>query len=214
MKLSTVLLFPLLSVSYAKWFGRNGRLGRKGRKNGGGTNNNQAVASTSLNAEEIEKLVFMREEEKLARDVYLTMAELYGDKVTVFDNIARSEQQHMDRVLTMLNQYGVEDPVVNNTVSAFTDKELGALYKDLVNEGAGSLRAALYVGALIEEIDIGDLQTSIALTNQAMIQNVYGSLLRASENHLRAFVRQLGYLGETGYTKQHLSQDQVDAILG
>ncbi|MDP2030099.1 MAG: DUF2202 domain-containing protein [Thiobacillus sp.] len=48
-------------------------------------------------------LLFMREEEKLARDVYLTLYETWG--LAVFSNIASSEQSHMDALLKLLRTY-------------------------------------------------------------------------------------------------------------
>ena len=45
-------------------------------------------------------LILMREEEKLARDVYLHSFDLYG--VQIFSNISNAEQTHMDRILDLL----------------------------------------------------------------------------------------------------------------
>ncbi len=62
----------------------------------------------SLDEGEVVALIYTREEEKLARDTYLT---LYGVwEMPVFSNIAASEQSHMDAVLRMLEKYGLEDP--------------------------------------------------------------------------------------------------------
>lgn len=49
----------------------------------------------------------MREEEKLARDVYLTFGEKWG--LTLFTNIAKSEQTHTDAVKTLLDRYEIKD---------------------------------------------------------------------------------------------------------
>ena len=61
----------------------------------------------------------MREEEKLARDVYLAMDDLWG--LRVFSQISWSEQNHMDAVLAVLDKYGVLDPVGDNPTGVFTD---------------------------------------------------------------------------------------------
>ncbi len=61
-----------------------------------------------LTAAEEEGLLFMREEEKLARDVYLVLFDKWG--LRVFENIAESEQRHMDAVLYLLGKYGLDDP--------------------------------------------------------------------------------------------------------
>jgi hypothetical protein len=167
-------------------------------------------ADTALDAEEADLLVFMREEEKLARDVYLVLYETWGQNV--FAAIADSEQRHMDTMGRMLSLYGIDDPVTDNNVGAFVTPELADLYDALVLRGGESLPEALRVGALIEEVDIQDLEDAIAGTDEVELSRAYSNLLRGSQNHLRAFVRQVELLGLT-YQAQVLDQDDVDAIL-
>ena len=101
-----------------------------------------------LSAEEIDDLLYMREEEKLARDVYIKLYEEWS--TPVFNNISDAERRHMDTMLTMIEKYELRDPVTDDSVGAFTDAVLSNLYHDLVAEGYTSQLAALYVGALIE----------------------------------------------------------------
>jgi hypothetical protein len=164
-----------------------------------------------LNDTETSHLVFMREEEKLARDTYISMNELWGSRV--FLNISRAEQKHMDALLTMLNTYDVEDPIVSDAVGAFVDSTLADLYSELIARGQLSLPEALQVGALIEEVDILDLYLAIDETTREDIIAVYENLLAGSEQHLRSFVSQLELLG-VEYVAQVMDQSEVDAILG
>ena len=62
-------------------------------------------------------LMFMREEEKLARDVYQTLGTMYPDSV-IFGNIDDSEQTHTMAVKAMIEKYGYEDPSTNDNVGA------------------------------------------------------------------------------------------------
>ncbi len=174
------------------------------------TNDGSSI-ETVLSDTEAAHLVFMREEEKLARDTYITLYEIWGLKV--FSNISRAEQTHMNTMLTMLNNYGVADPIVDDTVGSFTNTELADMYVDLVASGEKSLLDALYVGALIEEVDIEDIWIAIEETTQADIIIAYENLLAGSENHLRAFVGQIEKSG-VEYVAQLLDQSEVDAILG
>lgn len=160
---------------------------------------------SALSEAEEQSLAFMREEEKLARDVYQAMYDLWG--LRVFTNIAGSEQQHMDSVLTLIERYGLEDPVI--APGRFSDPELQQLYDDLVARGSESVEEALMVGALIEEVDIIDLDEAIADTSQEDIRFVYESLRAGSENHLRAFVSQLG-----DYEPQLVDEAVYEAIVG
>lgn len=169
------------------------------------------AAASELNAAEIDGLVFMREEEKLARDVYLALYEQWG--MPVFHNIAGSEQAHMDTILMLLEQYGIDDPATGKNAGEFSNPDFQSLYVQLVKQGGLSQADALKVGASVEELDIMDLEDRLAQTNNEYIVRVYNNLQAGSENHLRAFVsnleRQTGQIYQPGY----LDQDAYDDIL-
>jgi len=168
-------------------------------------------ATGVLNDNETSTLIWMREEEKLARDTYITLYERWGTRV--FSNISRSEQAHMDALLTMLNYYGVADPISDNTVGVFNDPTLAGLYDKLVANGRVSALDALYVGGFIEELDIKDLWDAIDESTHADITATYENLLAGSYKHLRAFVSQIEATG-VDYKAQYLEQSEVDEILG
>ncbi len=168
-------------------------------------------ATAVLTAEEKNDLAFMREEEKLARDVYLTLYDIWG--TPVFANIATSEQQHMDAILNLLNTYQLPDPAASNLVGEFTNTELQALYDALIARGKQSALDALLVGGVIEETDIEDLTAAMATSRQGNIDRVYQNLLNGSHNHLRAFARNIESLTGQPYAAQVVSQDIVDSIL-
>ncbi len=170
------------------------------------------AGQNELTEEETRGILFMREEEKLARDVY---THLYGiHPLRPFLNISRSEQAHMDAILYLIDTFHLEDPVGTNPAGVFRNEELQHLYHELIAKGEESREEALRVGAFIEEVDIIDLQTE--LENVAMDENVirvYTNLCRASENHLRAFVRVLT-LYDMDYTPVRLDQDEFERIMG
>jgi len=166
-------------------------------------------STTTLTPSDEESLIFMREEEKLARDTYLALYTLWDNQV--FSNIANAEQQHMERVKIFLDAYQVSDPASPNA-GVFSNAELQSLYDYLIVEGSRSLVDALKVGALIEETDIEDLLNSIEQTENLEISQLFTNLLVGSYNHLRAYVSQLNNLG-VNYIPQVLSQQQVDDIL-
>lgn len=175
------------------------------------TQNDTTAITGALTSTEAEGLAFMREEEKLARDVYLALYEKW--KLPIFQNIAQSEQTHMDAVKTLLDRYGIADPAAGKSAGVFTNATLQGLYEQLIKQGSQSLADALRVGAAIEEIDIVDLQKQIAQTDKADIQQVYDNLTRGSRNHLRSFTAQLkNQTGET-YVPQHLTQAEYDTII-
>jgi hypothetical protein len=171
------------------------------------------VRTKSLDLTDIEKegILFMREEEKLARDVYLNFYGLY-DSIPIFNNIAESEQRHMDALKTLIDKYGLIDPTEGKDIGEFENQELQQLYYDLVAAGTNSLNSALEVAAEIEEIDIIDLKEYISQTDKVDIKRVYNNLLKGSESHLRAFVKTLKVRGVT-YLPKHLSQEEFDEII-
>ncbi|MBL8095369.1 MAG: DUF2202 domain-containing protein [Anaerolineales bacterium] len=169
-----------------------------------------AADPAGLTQAEIDGLLFMREEEKLAHDVYVTLYEQWG--LTQFNSIASSEQTHTDAVATLLERYGVADKTATEP-GVFVNPDLQALYNDLVGRGSQSAAEALAVGALIEEVDIADLDQRIALTDQADILAVYANLRTGSESHLRAFVRGYEAQAGTAYSPQMLSAETYASIL-
>lgn len=166
------------------------------------------IGTSVLTAADRTNLAYMREEERLAHDVYVALGERWG--LRTFENIARAEATHTTAVKTLLDRYGITDPVGTNAPGVFTDQELQALYTSLTAQGSASLTEALRVGALIEELDIADLQARRSAA--ADVQLVFDNLERGSRNHLRAFNRQLTNNGVT-YQPTHISQADFDSIV-
>lgn len=188
-----------------------GAAGRQANIPGTGLSANALpAASGDLSEAEASALVFMREEEKLAHDVYLTLYEKWG--LPVFQNISQSEFAHTEAVLTLIERYEMQDPA-QAAVGDFTNADLQALYNELVARGSQSLSEALKVGAAIEEIDILDLQERMAEIDHADIQQVFTNLLNGSMNHLRAFVSTLKTQTGEVYAPQYLNADAYQAIL-
>lgn len=167
------------------------------------------VEAGEVSAAEVEGLVWMREEEKLARDVYTALFETWN--MPIFENIARSEQQHMDSIKFLLDRYELDDPAAVDTAGIFQDQELQSLYDELVARGRESLSAALTVGATIEDLDIRDLQQEIALSDNDDIRVLYQNLMKGSRNHLRSFLRQLDREG-LEYEASYISDEYLQKI--
>jgi hypothetical protein len=129
----------------------------------------------------------MREEEKLAHDVYAALYAQWGRPI--FNNISRAEAQHSAAVAAVLARYGVDDPAATLPPGVFANPALQALYDELMAQGSVSAAAALQVGILIEETDIADLEAEMAQTQQPELLTLYGNLLRGSQNHLTAFTQ-------------------------
>jgi hypothetical protein len=162
-----------------------------------------------LTKNEAEDLLVLREEEKLARDVYLYSYEKYNIKI--FYNISLAEQQHMDKILFLLLKYGLKDPA-NMERGIFNNTKLQDLYNKLTVQSDISLIEALKVGATIEDLDIFDIDNFMSRTNDADITTAYKILNCGSRNHLRAFIKQLKKNDGT-YTPQFLAQEKFNKIV-
>ena len=170
----------------------------------------EQLPNQNLRDREASDLLYMREEEKLARDVYLSLYERWG--LRIFRNIAKSEKNHMASVLSMIKKYELGDPVGDNALGVFTNPDLQQLYEDLVAAGNRSKVSALQVGAAVEELDIFDLRRSLNATNNEDIQMLYQNLIKGSSNHLRAFAKLLARIG-ADYTPVYLTPDEYQKIL-
>jgi hypothetical protein len=133
------------------------------------------------------QLQYLIEEEKLARDVYLYLAE----NVTTlkFANIAKSEQTHMDQIAVILKTYNFFNPTLTRAPGVFRDKSLQALYNTLIEQGSTDVAAAMQVGRDIENADIKDIRVMLKSTMPADMKLALNNLLRGSINHLAAFSR-------------------------
>jgi hypothetical protein len=162
----------------------------------------------TLSATDREGLVWMREEEKLAHDVYLALAKRWQNGP--FSNIATAEATHTDAVRQLLDRYGIADPSIGMAAGAFANPAFARLHQDLVAAGSSSYVEALKVGAQIEELDIRDLKDRASALPD--ISRVYADLERGSRNHLRAFARQIQRQGAK-YDPTHISKAEYDAIV-
>ena len=196
--------------------GANGNSGGQNRGKNAGSNN-KSVSQTAnvvdggdLTEAEAAGLLYMREEEKLAHDVYITLYEKWG--IQAFQNIAESENTHAQAVKALLDRYGLDDPAAGKAEGLFSNTDLQSMYDDLVAQGSQSMAAALKVGGAIEELDILDLQSELAHVEKSDIRLVYSNLLEGSSNHLRSFSRT--YERETGetYQPQYLTAEAYTEI--
>lgn len=142
------------------------------------------LVSGTITAEDAKLILFMMDEEKMARDVYIFFSGKYT--LPVFRNISKSESIHMKAVGNLVSGFNLTF-TGTDTPGEFENSEIAGLYKELTGKGSLSLDEALKAGALIEETDILDLEKAIMQTQNASVKTVFTHLLRASENHLRAF---------------------------
>jgi len=164
--------------------------------------------STQLTAYEKEGILLMREEEKLAHDVYSFFVEKYN--IPIFRNIKQSEVMHQKSMIWLMEKYDIKDPSFEEQ-GKFNNKELQKLYDRLTMQG-NTLIEALKIGAYIEELDIFDLKKLMKKTDNEDILRVYSRLLWGSENHFRAFTRNLSNRG-VEYEPEFLTKEEMETML-
>lgn len=164
-----------------------------------------------ISAEERQTLLFTREEEKLAHDVYVYAFDKYG--LTIFQNIANSESSHVLSVLGVMETYQIQDPLSGSTtLGKFTDPILNDLYADLTARVDLSLNESIKVSLFIEDLDIYDLENALSETDNPIISAVYSNLKCGSYNHMRAFYAQAKATGII-YTPDYISQSEFESII-
>jgi hypothetical protein len=208
----TLIVMLALLAAAPVWAQRGQGRGMNGSGNGG-TCCIALINSTpkqSLDPAEAAGLAYMREVEKLAHDVYAALGSKWG--TPIFANIAQSESRHTNAIKLLLDKYGLPDPVRNNAAGVFQNMSVQTLYADLIRQGESSFTSALKVGATIEDLDIHDLEKAEAATDNNDLKLVYQNLKQGSENHMRAFVRQLAAAGET-YAPQYIAPTAFSAII-
>ncbi len=146
-----------------------------------------------LTDEQKATLLYMYQEEKVARDVYIWMDDIYGTQTNTFANIILSEQKHMDAVEKLCIKYGVDiSGVDENDIGVFILPVLQDLYDTLILQD-NTLEEALNVGILIEETDIADLEEAqVGMPNDVV--RVFENIKEGSINHLGAFTYALSQL--------------------
>lgn len=181
---------------------------------------------TSLNQEQLKKIVennnigvlsdterrnimFILEEEKMARDLYFEFSKKYENKV--FNNMYQGEQSHMKAMQKLVSRYNLEDPTAKRDVGEFHNRQIQKMHGELLEQGNKNFVEALKVGAEVEERDIDDIQDNIKNTSKADILFVYENLKRSSKNHLRAFIKKLNQEGEE-YKPKYLEQAEFNSI--
>lgn len=201
--MTVTLFFSVILVSCSK---------NKDNRNTTNNLNSQVnnLPNEPLNTDERATLSFMREEEKLARDVYIFLYNKWT--LPIFNNISSSEQSHMDAIVQLLNKYNLPDPVGSNGYGIFSNPLLQNLYTQLTTQGSVSLLDALKAGATIEDLDIYDLKLSLTKVDNHDIILVYNNLMKGSRNHLRSFYSNIINAGGT-YTPQYITQAEFDAII-
>lgn len=167
------------------------------------------ILVVTLTQNEINDLKFLREEEKLARDVYIYSYNKY--KLAIFNSISQSEQTHMNSVLSLLNKYGIPDPS-SVQMGIFVNQDLQVLYNNLISQSNISLIEALKAGATIEDLDINDIDDFIINTSKSDLLTVYNNLTCGSKNHIRSFTTEL-INNEVIYEPQFISLEEYNSII-
>lgn len=171
----------------------------------------RAMASTvsALTSREKEGLIFIWEEERVARDLYASLYE--KNNLPIFLDLVRSEQSHMDQAKAIIDQYGLSIPGEDEP-GAFQNQTLQEIHDILLTEGLQSDQDALKVAAAFEEISIIDLEKELAATLAEDIRILYQGLLAGSRKHLRSYVADLHDQG-IEYTPRYLDRASFEEIV-
>lgn len=165
-------------------------------------------STADLTASEIEYIYAVREDEKLARDLYYAFFNTY--KLKAFENISKAEENHMKATERLLEYYGIEYPAAGER-GKFANSVRQAQYDSLLQKGSTALEA-FKVMAQYEEYNIVQYKKDLAGIVNPNVKIVIENLEKGSENHFKATIRQITALGGT-YTAQLMTQEEYRAII-
>ena len=174
-------------------------------------NSNLAISTpieANLTYDQKYALAYMWNEEKMAKDLYLALNELYPNQ-TLYNIATRSETQHEASVENLAEIYDINLTNLNNFEYHFDANELAKYgqgeffipevqetYNTLYEKGSKSLVDALEVGCMVEVTDINDLNKWLdVVKDQPAIVTVFENLRSGSYNHYWAFDNALKSLG-------------------
>jgi len=168
-----------------------------------------ATSAAVLSLREKQGIIFIWEEEKTARDLYTAFYE--KDNQSIFLNLVRSEQNHMDQAKAIIDKYGLQDRILDEP-GDFGNQTLQEIYDRLLTLGLNSDQDALRAAATFEEISIVDLTKELAATQAEDVRVVYEGLLAGSRKHLRSYVNELQAQGMQ-YDPVYLSRSEFDETI-
>lgn len=180
-------------------------------------------------------LVFICEEEKLARDVYHLFDRRFPD-LGVFAELEAGKESSRCAVEKLLRQYRVSIPRVNENVGVFSWGIYGRYFTEkflvVSNQGSMNPLSALYAGAFLEELNILDIEQcpkvivdidngikdaascGMQYTDNPAIRAAYDELLAESRRHLRILVNNIEQrTGPGSYRAQLLKPDELASVL-
>jgi hypothetical protein len=143
-----------------------------------------------------ESLLFMYNEEKMARDLYVSLNAL--NPIKTLENIAlRAEQTHMEMVYELITKYDLDTQNLTELApNEFSNAAVQNLYDALYERGAPSLQASLEVGCMVEVTDINDLNVHLAeVQGIEDLEAVFENLRAGSYTHYWAFDTALKNMG-------------------
>jgi hypothetical protein len=163
-----------------------------------------AIPASDLSLEQKDTLAYMWDEERLARDLYLALNELYPSQ-TLYNIATKAESQHALSVEGLIEKYdlnilnapdytgGYSQEILNGYVAGeFTLDVIKDLYDTLYVKGSASLQDTLEVGCMVEVTDINDLDRDIEIAAGAEdLVLVFENLRSGSYSHYWAFDKAL-----------------------
>lgn len=163
-----------------------------------------------LTENEIEFLYAVSEDERVVKDVISQFLTLHPAS-TPFTNISAAEATHVSAIEILLTYYEITFPA-QGTAGVFVDAQRQARYDKAVAQGT-TLVGAYRAAATLEEECVAAYTSVLPTITNANIKLIIGNILKASSNHLKAYVRQLKALGEN-YVPTVLDQVSFDTLVG
>jgi hypothetical protein len=170
-----------------------------------------AYPMSTLNNDTKYTIAYMWNEEKLAKDIYLALYNIYPNAQQLYNIATNSETQHEAMVQDLVQKYDLNITNIIDYEQYYSEAELAALapgeyaldaiqslYNTLYEKGVQTEVDALQVGCMVEVTDVNDLNHDIEVAQASGATDVvavFESLRKGSYNHYWSFDSALKNLG-------------------
>ncbi len=152
-------------------------------------------------------LQLLREEEKLARDLFRD----WSDRSELFGAVAHSKQLHFEIVGALLQRHQVTDRTLGGE-GLYVFPQLQTLHQELLARGGSTELEALAAGAELHERDLVGLEEAAGRSQLEDVRASLAEIQRGARNHLRGCVEELALQG-VDYAPRLLSPEAFAAII-
>lgn len=164
-----------------------------------------------LNDQAKQKIIYMIEGEKLARDLYYKFSDKYD--YPNFEQLYKAEQTQKQALQKLAEKYGLENPAAKKGIGEFKNPQIQNYYDSYLKQGNKNLSEAIKSSNKAEEIAALIYPQALSKTNKKDVKFVLKRLNIAAKNHLRLHAQTIEDKGIKYDKPTHLKPADYNRII-